>query len=57
MFRVGQNRIYIYMPYMTVYLMKSLQKISYGSISMVLANPMYDTLVVIVGSFNSHACA
>ena len=36
-YRVGQNRIYT--PYMTVYLMKSLQKRPY--IHMVLANPKY----------------
>ena len=39
-YRVGQNRIYT--PYMTVYLMKSLQKRPYiHRIHMVLANPKY----------------
>ena len=40
--RVGQNRIYT--PYMTVYLVISLQKIPYvHRIHMVLANPTYLT--------------
>jgi len=40
MSRVGQNRIYT--PYMTVHLMRSLQKIPYiHHMYMVLANPTY----------------
>ena len=40
MARVGQNRIY--MPYMTIYLMKSQQTIPYiYRIYVVLANPSY----------------
>ena len=40
--RVGQNRIYT--PYMTVYLVISLPKLSYiHRIHMVLANPIYTT--------------